>query len=145
MPSFQEIIKQSGKGNSDSRDIIYLLDVCIGGTLGDNASGTYTAANLGRDVDDVYYKSKLQNTGVITRSVQPENGQFETSDLSISLANGDLEFSKWPWNYSILNKPSVLKMGFSGSNVIEYLADCTYLANCSILANGGPMGAGSPG
>ena len=130
MPSFSEIIKQSGKGLNASKDIIYLLDIVIGGTLGDLESGTVSFANIGRDVEGVYYKSKLQNTGAITRSVQPENGQFETSDLSISLANGDLEFSKWPWNYSILNKPSVLKMGFSGSSVIEYLADCTYLANC---------------
>ena len=99
MPSFSDIIRSSGKGSEDSKDIIYLLDVCVGGTLGNNASGTESFANLGRDVDDVYYKSKLQNTGVISRSVQPENGQFETSDLSISLANGDLEFSKWPWNY----------------------------------------------
>ena len=76
MPSFQDIIRSSGKGSDDSKDIIYLLSINIGGTLGENASGTYTAANLGRDVDDVYYKSKLQNTGVISRSVQPENGQF---------------------------------------------------------------------
>ena len=145
MANFETIIKSSGKGQDSSKEIIYLLSINIGGTLGQNATGTETYANLGRDVEGVYYKSKLQNTGAIHRSVQPENGQFETSDLSISLANGDLEFSKWPWNYSILNKPSVLKMGFSGSNVIEYLADCTYLANCSILANGGPIGAGSPG
>ena len=123
-----------------------MLDINIGGTLGQNATGTETYANLGRDVDDVYYKSKLQNTGVISRSVQPENGQFETSDLSISLANGDLEFSKWPWNYSILNRPSVLRMGFhSSSGGIEYLADCSYMADCSITAAGGPIGAGSPG
>lgn len=145
MASFQDIIRQSGKGLDSSKDIIYLLDIVIGGTLGDLESGTISFANIGRDVEGVFYKPKLQNTGAITRSVQPENGQFETSDLSVSLANGDLEFSKWPWNYSILNKPSVLKMGFSGSNVIEYLADCTYMADCSILANGGPMGAGSPG
>ncbi len=145
MPSFSDIIKLSGKGLESSKNIIYLLEINIGGTLGDNASGTYNVANLGRDVEGIYYKSKLQNTGAIRRSVQPENGQFETADLSISLANGDLEFSKWPWNNSILNKPSVLKMGFSGSSVIEYLADCTYLANCSIIASGGPLGAGSPG
>ena len=108
MPSFSDIIKLSGKGLESSKDIIYLLDINIGGTLGDNATGTVSYANLGRDVDDNYYKSKLQNTGVIHRSVEPENGQFETSDLSVSLANGDLEFSKWPWNYSILNKPSIL-------------------------------------
>src|SRR3972149_896141 len=146
MPSFSDIIRSSGKGSDDSKDIIYLLDINIGGTLGQNATGTETYANLGRDVDDVYYKSKLQNTGVISRSVQPENGQFETSDLSISLANGDLEFSKWPWNYSILNRPSVLRMGFhSSSGGIEYLADCSYMADCSITAAGGPIGAGSPG
>ncbi len=145
MASFQDIIRNSGKGLDSSKDLIYLLDIVIGGTLGDLESGTISFANIGRDVEGVFYKSKLQNTGNITRAVQPENGQFETSDLSISLANGDLEFSRWPWNYSILNKPSVLKMGFSGSNVIEYLADCTYMADCSILANGGPMGAGSPG
>jgi len=146
MPSFSDIIRSSGKGSDDSKDIIYLLDINIGGTLGQNATGTETYANLGRDVDDVYYKSKLQNTGVISRSVQPENGQFETSDLSISLANGDLEFSKWPWNYSILNRPSVLRMGFhSSSGGIEYLADCSYMADCSITASGGPLGAGSPG
>lgn len=145
MSSFNDIIKSSGKGLESSKDIIYLLDVCLGGTLGDNATGTYTAASLGRDVEGIYYKSKLQDTGSIHRSVQPENGQFETADLSISLANGDLEFSRWPWNTSILNKPSILKLGFSGSNVIEYLADCSYNANCSIKASGGPFGAGGPG
>ncbi len=143
--SFSDIIKLSGKGLESSKDIIYLLDVCVGGTQGDLATGTVSFANIGRDSEGVFYKPKLSNTGGITRSVQPENGQFETADLSVSLANGDLEFSKWPWNNSILNKPSILRIGFSGSNVIEYLADCTYLADCSILANGGPLGAGSPG
>ncbi len=145
MSSFSDIIKLSGKGLESSKDIIYLLDVCVGGTQGDLATGTVSFANIGRDSEGVFYKPKLSNTGGITRSVQPENGQFETADLSVSLANGDLEFSKWPWNNSILNKPSILRIGFSGSNVIEYLADCTYLADCSILANGGPLGAGSPG
>src|SRR3990167_7916330 len=146
MPSFSDIIKQSGKGLNSSKDIIYLLDIIIGGTLGDLESGTISFANIGRDVEGVYYKSKLQNTGAITRSVQPENGQFETSDLSISLANGDLEFSKWPWNNSILNKPSVLRMGFhSSAGEIEYLADCSYTADCSIVASGGPLGADAPG
>lgn len=145
MPSFSDIIKQSGKGLNKSKDIIYLLTVNLGGTLGELANGSANFANIGRDSENVFFKPKLQNTGAIHRSVEPENGQFETADLSISLANGDLEFSAWPWNYSILNKPSVLRMGFSGSNVIEYLADCTYMADCSILANGGPLGAGSPG
>ena len=146
MSTFEDTIKQSGKGIDSSKDIIYLLDINIGGTLGKNATGTETYANIGRDVNDIFYRSKLQNTGAISRSVQPENGQFETADLSISLANGDLEFSKWPWNNSILNKPTVLRMGFHGSaGEIEYLADCSYTADCSIVASGGPLGADAPG
>ncbi len=141
MPSFSDIIKQSGKGLSSSKDIIYLLDVNLGGTL-----GTYRASNLGRDVEYEYYTSKLQTTGIIHRAVEPENGNFETSDLTISLANGDLEFSKSPWNYSILNKPSILRLGFHDtSGGIQYLADCSYIADCSITASGGPLNAGGPG
>ena len=127
-----------------------MLDVNIGGTLGESATGTYTVANIGRESEGNYYRSKLQHTGAINRSYQPENGQFETADLSVSLANGDLEFSKWPWNTSILNRPAVLRMGFSGSSIggptgIEYLANGDYLADGSILASGGPYGVGSPG
>lgn len=140
MPSFNDLISKSGKGLSSNKDLIFLLDINLGGTL-----GTYTCANLGRDVEGNFYKSKLQNTGSIHRSVQPDNGQFETSDLSITLANGDLEFSKAPWNYTVLNKPAILRMGFAGNSTIEYLADCSYLADGSITANCGPLGAGSPG
>ena len=127
-----------------------MLDINISGTLGESATGTYTVANIGRESEGNYYRSKLQHTGAINRSVQPENGQFETADLSVSLANGDLEFSKWPWNTSILNRPAVLRMGFSGSSIggptgIEYLANGDYLADGSILASGGPYGVGSPG
>ncbi len=139
MSSFNDLIKSSGKGLENSKSVIYLLDINLGGTL-----GTFYYANIGRDVENTFYKSKLQNTGMIHRSVQPENGQFQTADLSVTLANGDLEFSKWPWNNSILNKPTILRMGFSGSSGIEYLADCSYMANCFIKANGGPS-TGGPG
>src|SRR3990167_11203062 len=145
MANFETIIRSSGKGINSSKDLVYLLDVNIGGTLGESATGTYTVANIGRESEGNYYRSKLQNTGAINRSYQPENGQFETADLSVSLANGDLEFSKWPWNTSILNRPAILSMGFSGSDSLEYLADSTYYANATITASGGPLGIGSPG
>lgn len=141
MPSFETLIGKSGKGLLSNKDLIYLLDINIGGTI-----GTYTCANIGRDIEGNFYKSKLQSTGAIHRSVQPENGQFETSDLNVTLANGDLEFSKYPWNYVVLNKSAVLKMGFAGGNsTLQYLADCSYLADGSITASCSPLGAGSPG
>ncbi len=77
--------------------------------------------------------------------MNPETGEFEVSDLTISLANGDLEFSKYPWNKFILNKPVELSFGLAGSDAIEYIADCSFLADGSITASCTPIGVGGPG
>lgn len=144
MASTNDLIKLLGKGLTSNKDFVYLLDINLGGTL-----GTYTCANLGRDVGGNYYKSKIQSTGVTHRSIQPDNGQFETSDLTMSLSNGDLEYSKYPWNKTILNKPALLRMGFtgnSGNTIIDYLADGAYLADGSIYAIGrSTISTGEPG
>ena len=34
MPTFDELIAQSGKGGDSTRDFIYLLDINFGGTIG---------------------------------------------------------------------------------------------------------------
>lgn len=141
MPSFSDIIKQSGKGLDISKNLVYLLDINLGGTL-----GTRTYANIGRDLEGNFYKSKIGDSGAIHRSIIPETGEFEVSDLTLSLANGDLEFSKYPWNNIIINKHSILRLGYiDETGSLEYLADCSYLADGLITASCTPLGVGGPG
>jgi len=117
MADLDQIINHSGKGLIESKNLYFTLDINLGGTL-----GTYQCANrdLSRSIYyttlDAFYIGKLINTGVIHRSVQPDNGQFETSDLSISLSNSDLKFSEYPWDRILLNRKVDFRVGFSFEN-----------------------------
>ena len=141
MSYFENVINKSGKGFDSSKELVYLLDISLGGTM-----GTSSYATIGRDSEGEFYKPKIGNTGGIHRSVNPETGEFEVSDLNLTMANGDLEFSKHPWNDTILNKHADFRLGIKGGDT-EYFADGWYKADGSVLASGigSPLGFGLSG
>ncbi|MEK6849338.1 MAG: hypothetical protein AABY01_02080, partial [Nanoarchaeota archaeon] len=102
-------IETSGKGLDNNKDLVYLLDINLGGTLGNNLNGTVSFATIGKQ-SDFQYINKLTKAGAIHRNIAPENGQFETSDLIVTLSNTDLSFSKYPWGDSIVNKRASLRL-----------------------------------
>lgn len=117
MPTFNEIIEKAGKGKDDSKDFIYLADVNFGGTL-----GTFLYGNRTIDVEGTYYSGRLTKTGVgnVSRSIQPEKATYQVSDLSLTFANEKSEFSKFPYNKTLLNKKIKLRLGFPTLELSDY-------------------------
>ena len=110
MAIFTDLIQTFGKGLDSNVDLIYLLDINLGGTV-----GTYSCASKSCDVAGTLYISKLNKISAVRRSIDVETGQFETADLSVSLSNTGLEFSKYPWSDSKLNKMAIFRAGFANN------------------------------
>ena len=129
MPLYNDLIQNSGKGLNANKDFTYYLQINLGGTI-----GTYSYSNKTRYEEQTYYKGKLIDIGNISKSVSPEDSTYRVSDLTCILANGDLEFSRYPWNRPILNRKAVLNCG---QGLQDYLADGSWYADGSIDASGG--------
>lgn len=128
MPIYNDLIQNSGKGLNSNKDFAYYLQINLGGTI-----GTHSYSNKTRFETSTYFKGKLMDVGNINKSISPEDSTYKTSGLNLILANGDLEFSKYPWNKSILNKTGILSSSYG---LQDYLADGSWTADGSIFASG---------
>jgi len=95
--NIDERLEKIGKGLEETRDLRIILQLTIG-----TINRYFTDSENVIDLKGTYCEPRIVDFSPLNESYNPENLEFQISDMSVDLANGDLYFSKHPFNHQML-------------------------------------------
>jgi len=97
MSVIDERLEKIGKGLEETRNLRAILQLTIG-----TINRYFTDSEKAIDLKGTYCEPRIVDFSPLSESYNPENLEFQISDVSVDLANGDLYFSKYPFNHQML-------------------------------------------
>jgi len=97
MSIVDERLEKVGKGLEETRDLRLCLKLNIGTIVRYFIDGEKPL-----DLKGTYCEPRIVNYSPLTENYNPESLEFQISDMSLNLANGDRYFSRYPFNHQWL-------------------------------------------
>jgi len=97
MSVVDERLEKVGKGLEETRDLRLCLKLNIGTIVRYFIDGEKPL-----DLKGTYCEPRIVNYSPLTENYNPESLEFQISDMSLNLANGDRYFSRYPFNHQWL-------------------------------------------